>query len=639
MKYADMFQPAANIDSGRRHALDWVEDSYSGHQSYQQIGAGFLSLAFSRRKIALVFVVLCVGLGVLLGRSAYLQLWRGEQYLAMANDNRIRTEYVKAPRGIIYDRAGTVLVQNISGFSLDIIPAQLPTEAGARRAVIEQVAAVAQMSVESVEAAVTSAHEYYFQPVTIKSGIAYEEAMRLKIASADLPGIVLESDMWRAYPLGTTTAHILGYIGKINTEEYESRRSTYLFNDNIGKAGLERTYEQDLRGVHGQKRVEVDSLGRPKKVIAHNEAVSGSDLILALDADLQQEIYRILERRLAQNYNASVIVSDPRTGEIIALVDYPSYDNNLFTGGIGQAVYQALLTNPHRPLFMRSILGEYPSGSTVKIVIAAAALQQGIVDRTTTVLSTGGLYIGPWRFPDWRAGGHGVTNVTKAISDSVNTFFYYVGGGYGDFAGLGIGRLAEAFAKFHLGSPLGIDLPGEQDGFIPTPEWKQAARGEPWYIGDTYHVAIGQGDLLVTPLQVNSYTATIANGGTVYRPRLVHAVVGADGQRREMAPEVLTRQVMDDTYLSIVREGMRQTVTTGSARSLNTLPVEIAGKTGTAQWNSREKNHAWFTSFAPYQDPQYVVTVLVEAGGEGSSIATPIARDIYQYIFSPQAGT
>ena len=294
-----------------------------------------------------------------------------------------------------------------------------------------------------------------------------------------------------------------------------------------------------------------------------------------------------------------------------------------------------MLNDPDRPLYNRSMGGEFPSGSTIKPVISAAALQEGIITESTTFLSNGGLRIDKWFFPDWKAGGHGMTNVRKAIAESVNTFFYIIGGGYEGTTGLGVDRLAKYFKLFGLGSQTGIDLPGEVDGFVPSKEWKETTKKENWYIGDTYHLAIGQGDLNVTPLQVANYTAYFANGGKLLVPHLVKEIRPSGSQVGTPVPVKIIRSgIVNPAYVQIVREGMRQTVVAGSARSLQQVPVPMAGKTGTAQWSTKKDPHAWFTGFAPYDDPTIVITILVEEGKEGSTIAVPIAREVLQWYFA-----
>ncbi|MEK7097236.1 MAG: penicillin-binding transpeptidase domain-containing protein, partial [Patescibacteria group bacterium] len=290
--------------------------------------------------------------------------------------------------------------------------------------------------------------------------------------------------------------------------------------------------------------------------------------------------------------------------------------------------------NPDNPLFNRAVSGEYPSGSTIKPVMAAAAFEEGVITEKTSFLSSGGLRIGEWFFPDWKAGGHGVTNVRKAIAESVNTFFYYIGGGFQDFIGLGIERIVKYEKMFGLGSQTGVDLPGEASGFLPSKEWKEKTKNEKWYIGDTYHVAIGQGDLTATPLQIAMFTGFFANNGKIYRPHFVREILDSkDNPAKEIEEDPIRENFISDYNIKVVREGMRQTVTAGSARSLSLLPVEAAGKTGTAQWSSKKDPHAWFTGFAPYDYPQIVFTILIEEGREGSTVAVPIAKEFLEWYF------
>ena len=331
---------------------------------------------------------------------------------------------------------------------------------------------------------------------------------------------------------------------------------------------------------------------------------------------------------------ASAIVMNPQNGEILSMISLPAYDNNVFARGISQKEYSALISQSDNPLFNRSVSGEYPSGSTIKPVISVAALQEGIITEHTSFLSVGGLRIGKWFFPDWLAGGHGKTNVRKAIAQSVNTFFYYIGGGYENFRGLGVDKIVKYGHLFGLGTQLGVDLAGEASGFLPTREWKEEYKNEPWYIGDTYHLAIGQGDLLVTPLQVAVFTSVFANSGKLYRLHFIKEILTGDDETiRILENEPIRKDFIDSYNIYVVRQGMRQTVTLGSARSMQTVPVEVAGKTGTAQWSTKHENHAWFTGFAPYDNPELVITVLVEEGGEGSSVAVPIAKEFLEWYF------
>ncbi|KKR34761.1 MAG: hypothetical protein UT67_C0007G0010 [Candidatus Magasanikbacteria bacterium GW2011_GWA2_40_10] len=328
---------------------------------------------------------------------------------------------------------------------------------------------------------------------------------------------------------------------------------------------------------------------------------------------------------------AAAIAMDPRDGSILAMVSLPAFNNNEFSGGITQKNYDKYTKNPDNPLFNRAIGGTYPSGSVVKLVVAAAALQEKIITPGTAFLSTGGLQVGDRFFRDWKSGGHGTTNVSKALAWSVNTFFYYVGGGYKNFTGLGVDKIIKYMQFFGIAQKTGIDLTGEASGFAPSKDWKLKTKGETWYVGDTYNLSIGQGDLLVTPLQVAVWTSAVANGGKVVQPHLAfkleepitHNEVLLNFDQREVpvSPE----------NLAVVRQGMRDCVTYGSCQLMKSLPFASGGKTGTAQWNSNKENHAWFTSFAPFDDPKIVVTVLVEEGTEGSVVSEPIARDFLMW--------
>ncbi|MEI6627399.1 MAG: penicillin-binding protein 2 [bacterium] len=622
-----------DIDLKAKSNLAWVESSFnSDGASFHS--SSYLSLSLTKTRAIIFIALLMLALVLLLGKTFYLQIIKGDTYFSQAESNRLRTEYVKANRGIILDRNGKPLVQNVSGFSLFITQAGLPKEQQQRQAVLDKIATVFGLQVSDVEEQIKGADKYYFEPITIKTGIPYEQAMALKIMSADLPGVDLEVDSWRNYLYSKETSHIMGYVGKVNTAEYEKNPGQYLLTDGIGKTGLERYYEQDLKGQHGKKMVEVDALGRERKIVSQVPFVPGSDIQLSIDVDLQEFAYRTLEKRLQGKKTAAIVISNPQNGEILALVDYPSYDNNLFTTGISLADYKALLNDEKKPLFSRSVSGEYPSGSTVKMVMAAAALQEGVVTPQTSFLSTGGIHVGSWTFPDWLAGGHGVTNLYRAIAMSVNTYFYYIGGGYGDFKGLGLERIDKYLRLFGLGERLGIDLPGESKGLVPDEEWKKKTSGEPWYIGDTYHLSIGQGGLLVTPLQVNAYNSTVANGGKLIRPHLVKTIINADGTKKEMPIEVIREGMVDKKNIKFVQDAMRQTVLAGSGRALASLPVTSAGKTGTAQWNSSKAYHAWFNAYAPFENPTFSITVLVEEGGGGDVIAVPIAKDIMNYWFN-----
>ncbi|MFA5413812.1 MAG: penicillin-binding protein 2 [Patescibacteria group bacterium] len=627
--------------------LDWIEESFEVGNSAEAVvgenesGQGmrkeFLGLALNQKRLT-VFLIFIFGiLGILFGRTAYLQIICGEHFREMAEGNRIRTIYTAAERGIIYDRNLNVLVKNVPTFSLYLIPTDFPKDAEEKMSAIENLAKVTNIPPKEIEEKLSGASSYSYSPTMLRENIDYEEAIRLKIESSFLSGIDLKLESRREYLNGEnfsteSMSHILGYVGKVNQKDLEQHED-YNSTDFIGKTGLELFYEELLRGENGKRQVEVDALGKEKSVIAKEDPVRGENITLTLDIDVQKKMEQIIKKHLtaAKKSRAAAIVIDPENGEILAMVSLPAFDNNLFAKGISSEEYGALRDDPNYPFLNRAVMGEYPSGSTIKPVIASAALEEGIINRNTSFLSVGGLRVSSWFFPDWLAGGHGLTNVTKAIADSVNTFFYIIGGGYDNFEGLGVARIVEYAKLFGFGEKLGVDLPNEAEGFLPTEEWKEKTKNEQWYIGDTYHLAIGQGDLLVTPLQIAVSTTVFANGGALYRPHFLKTV----GSEKASAENYLIREnFISKENIDIIRAGMRQTVTSGSAKKLLDLPVTSAGKTGTAQWSTTKSPHAWFTAFAPFQNPEISVTVLVEEGEEGSRITLDIAREFMMWYFS-----
>ncbi|HBU27504.1 TPA: penicillin-binding protein 2, partial [Candidatus Uhrbacteria bacterium] len=572
---------------------------------------------------------------VLLGRSAQLQIWQGNAFYTLAEGNRIREEVIPADRGRILDRAGTVLVQNIPAFSLWVSRDAL-LDQDAYVQLVDRLAALLEGDARDLHDQLLTSSSLG-EEILITHNMPTAAALEVLASPEQYPQVRVEAGVRRydSSAASKTLSALLGYTGAMNEREYEEySESGYKQNELIGKIGIEESYEQVLRGFPGERRVEVDAVGRPQSILEKRDAVDGATLMLHIDAALQSMIEEklvTLQRELGI-LNASVIVMDPRDGGVRALVSYPGFDSNLFMDKIDAEQYRSLLEDPARPLFSRAISGQYPSGSTFKPIVAAAALDAEVITEHTTLLSNGGIRIGQFYFPDWKAGGHGMTNVRKALADSVNTFFYMIGGGYLDFEGLGLDRMMTVASSFGLGKPLGIDVPHEASGFLPSALWKNEVKNEPWYIGDTYHVAIGQGDILVTPLQVAAYTSAFANGGTLYTPQVVDRYE-SQGKMQDVAPRILSEHTASPEAIEIVREGLRQTVTEGSGKRLNTLPIPVAGKTGTAQWHNEKENHAWFTGFAPYDNPELVVTILIEEGGEGSTVAVPLAYTIFDWWF------
>lgn len=627
--------------------LDWVEENIGiGDSGEIGNGAGegrregakeFIGLAVSQKRLA-VFLIFIFGiLGILFAKTAYIQIIRGSHYREMAEGNRIRTVFTAAERGIVYDRNLKPLVKNVPTFSLYLIPADFPKDDEARTAAVEHLAEVIRVEPGEIEKKLDEVSPYSYAPVLLRGNIDYEEAIRLKIESVFLSGVDLQLESRREYSKGDgdsveSLSHVLGYVGKVNKEDLE-QNDNYNSADFIGKTGLELFCEELLRGRNGKKQIEVDAMGKEKSVIAKEDPARGKNITLTLDVDLQQKLEEIINKNLkaARKSRAAAIVLNPNNGQILSLVSLPAFDNNLFAKGISTSDYEALINNRNNPLFNRAVMGEYPSGSTIKPVIASAALEEGIINGNTSFLSTGGLRVSSWFFPDWLGGGHGWTNVTKAIADSVNSFFYIIGGGYDNFEGLGVARIVEYAKLFGFGERSGIDLPYEADGFLPSEEWKEKTKGEQWYIGDTYHLAIGQGDILVTPLQIAAATSVFANGGSLYRPHLLGAVESVEPSKDD---DLIRKDFISKKNIDIVRAGMRQAVLSGSSKKLLNLPVTSGAKTGTAQWSEKKSPHAWFTAFAPFENPEIEITVLVEEGEEGSRISLDIADEFLQWYFN-----
>ncbi len=616
---------------------DWGGKQIDDNHKNRRIGT-----SVKNRTLQIAFLIMVLGLIAVAARAAHIQVIEGRYYAELAEGNRSRIEWVPTERGVMFDRNGNPVVGNAPRFTVTVTPADLPRDPAERRLAIGRISEMLSMNPRDIEDHLATYSQTSTVAVPVAENVSHEQAVLTDIASIRWPAIQLVKGIRREYYLTETSrsmSHILGFEGSVSEEDLEN--SDYLPTDLIGRTGLERSYESVLRGTHGRRRIEVDALGSRKTVIAEESGVPGKNLILCIDSELQEKAEEVLLGALEKldKNRGSVVIMDPNTGEVLAMVSLPSFDNNLFARGISTEEYQAMAEDENNPLFPRAIGASLPSGSTFKLVVAAAALSEGIVTPRTTFLSSGGIAVGRWFFPDWKAGGHGLTNLYKAISESVNTYFYIIGGGYEEHDGLGMTKIIEYARRFGLGATNGIDLPGEGGGFLPSKEWKLETKGERWYDGDTYHLAIGQGDILVTPLQIATMTAAFANGGKLIQPHVVNAVITQNGERIDMPVNVINDSVVDSEYIHHVRQGMRDSVLYGSSRSLSLLPVSAAGKTGTAQWSSTKDTHAWFTSFAPFEEPEIVVTVSIEEGGEGSVAAAPVARDIMAWYFGEDEGS
>lgn len=636
------------------------------HDSPPEIRLSKWRLAGLRALIILAFALLTTQLW-------RLQVVQGESYRQQADYNRLRVVSVPASRGIIYDRQRTLLARNIPSFTISIVPADLPssrvgvtsspmgTTLPTDDEVYGRLASLLQMDKGQIKSLVDSSRGAPFQPVVIRGSVERDTAFIVEEEQPSLPGVVVQTEAVRQYLEGPLLAHILGYVNRISAEEYAVQPGQYDLNANVGKTGVELTFEEELRGTRGKKQVEVDAAGREVRVFpgAVISPTAGHNLILSLDLGLQRKAQEALSEGLAKAGVKSgvVVILNPQTGEILALVSLPSYDNNLFAGAIKAEDLDRLIGDPLRPLLNRATMVAYPPGSTFKMVTASAGLQEGVINRNSQVTCTGSLVIPDkyspdtkWVFPCWLPQGHGSVNVIEALAQSCDVFFYEVSGGFESLAGLDPGadsaRLGKYARAFGLGARTGIALPGETTGLVPSNAWKMAQpwnkTGVPWVTGDTYNMGIGQSFLLVTPLQLANVVAAVANGGTLYEPQIVRQVVDADGTVvQPFVPRVIRNVPVDKAQLELVREGMRAAVTRGTARAIN-LPeqyVQAAGKTGTAEYGEADAQghkpaHAWFAAFAPVDNPRIAMVVFVEGGSNGALVSVPIANQIMRYYFN-----
>ncbi len=625
--------------------LDWEESALDAGSPVEGFAESNLEPRSTRPLRWLYFGLIAAGI-ILIGQLFNLQVLQGRRLFNLAEGNRLRVQTILAPRGQITDRTGSVLVRNTASFSLVVTPVDLPkTNLDSE---LTQLAQLLHFDEALLREKLANYDARSFQPILLKQDLTSQDSILFETHAAEFPGFAVNSIPIRDYPTPQPFSHVLGYAGIISDPEYQALAAAgYEANDFVGKAGIEQSYEQYLRGTNGQRQVEVDASGHPVKVLGSIEPQPGNVVQLNINAGLQQALYNSFVKNSPRVKGAAVAMN-PKTGEILALLSLPGFDNNLFAHGITQTDYDKLTKDPFLPLFNRSIAGTYPPGSTSKLMGATAALQEGVVTANTIIIDRGAIVVPnqfhpeqSFRFNGWKPAGLGPMTVRSAIAQSSDIYFYTVAGGQAGtgISGLGADKLAEYYRKFGLGNTLGIDLQGEKSGLVPDPAWKaEYFKDDPilsqWYLGDTYHIGIGQGDMLVTPLQVAEWTAIIANGGVGYKPVLLKQVMDQQGKLlyKTSAQEII-KDIARPEVIKLVQEGMRQAVTEGTSRLLNTLPIAVAGKTGTSQFDGADlsRTHAWFTSYGPYEDPQLVITVLVEAGGEGHAAAAPIAKDGYDW--------
>jgi penicillin-binding protein 2 len=631
--------------------------------------------------IRLFGIVIVIAFIVLAYNLYLIQVVQGDEYTRAAEENRIRLVRTEAARGVIYDANGKIIVRNEPQFNVSIVPADLPEDK--QDEILKTLSLMIDAPLETVIEAestdpigsIPSDVSRTFisptrkpgllelvnqgrnidplTPVLVKTNIPRIIAFQLQERTSDYPGVRVSIAPVRTYPEKELASHVLGYLGAISAEaftEYEKRG--YDQNDLVGASGLEAAYEDQLRGRAGTELAIVDANGNIIRATEQEAPVPGNNLILSLDMELQKAAEDALKKGMEKRKlkQGVAIAMNPNNGEILAMVSLPTYDNNLFARGIRPTDFSALNQDKDRPLVNHAISGLYPPGSVYKLSSAAGALQEGVIDNRDTIFCSGIMYLPNRFFPDdpklaqpfycWFRQGHGALNVVDGIAHSSDIFFYKLDGGFTDFTTpLGQALASEYMRLFGYGTASGIDLPGESDGLVPDPKWKQRNLNEQWTTGDTYNMAIGQGFVLSTPLQVLNMTATVANGGTLYRPRFARAIVNASGTvTNTIEPQVVRKLPIDPENIRLVQEGMRAAITRGTSWKANLQDIQVAGKTGTAEYFGPKKGgrlptHAWFTAYAPYDKPEIAVVVFVNDGGEGSEMAAPIAADILRAYF------
>lgn len=544
----------------------------------------------------------------------YLQILRWPLYHNLSQKNHIRLIPFQGLRGTIYDRNGLAIVENRLSFDVVIIPQEVE-EADRTYGRLAQVLGISQGRIESL---VKKGYFAPFAPITIASDINKDTAFRLEEMKQELPGVLVQSKALRWYVYGERTSHLIGYLSLINSEELERLRDYgYSISDLVGRSGVERLYDGYLKGKDGGMQVEVDAAGRLVKVLGNKNPTKGRDITLTVDAKLQAYTADCLA-----GYKGAAIVMDPNNGDILAFASSPMFDSNIFIDPNENDVAVELVRAGSRPLLNRAINGQYPPGSTFKLVVATAALETKKITPHTTFVCAGKYMVGNAEFDCWKEGGHGPQDLEQAITHSCNIYFYNVG------RKTGADIIAEYAQRFGLGKPTGIDLVGESSGLVPSPAWKRAKKNENWYEGETVNFAIGQGHLLVTPLQMARVVSVFANEGSLPRPHLIKKI----GDTEVSLPKPKAVNVSKNT-LDLIRSAMRQVVDSdeGTGQRARVDGVAVAAKTGTAQ-NPQGEAHAWFVGYAPADKPKVSMVIIIEHGGAGGYIAAEMAKKILEFM-------
>ncbi len=560
---------------------------------------------------------------LILGRSFDLQIIKGASFFGSAQGNRMRVVVDHAPRGAVFDRNGNVLAENIPGYRLVLDSSLVARDK--RSDLIDRLSKILGEKLDKKK--IFDSKE---SQITLKTDLSNEKALSVQAQENDLPGVSLEISPIRSYPEKDLTSHIIGYTSQADKDDLAKKIAIpYGLGDQVGKFGVEQGLESVLRGVNGYKLISTDASGRKSGEVYESKSIPGRSVYLSIDLDLQRVVKDSLQKWMSTKgaRGGSAVALDPNTGQILAMVSLPSFDNNLFAKGISESDYSRLISDPSKRLLNRSISASYPPGSTFKMVTSVAGLESGAINPDTKIDDPGFINLGGIIFNNWYWTDHhkteGSINVARALARSTDTFFYQVGERTGE-------KAIQSWAQtFGLGKKTGVNIPGEEAGLVPTEKWKREVKGEPWYPGDTLNISIGQGDLLATPMQMSLVTVVFANGGKLLTPTLL----------RDSSPQVVKQNFLKKDTIDIVRDGLYQdTIGDGNVGWLfGNFKIQTAGKTGSAE-SGNGAPHAWYTAFAPFNPPaggpRLVVTVQVEDAGHGSEISAPAVKDIFSWFFS-----
>ncbi len=574
----------------------------------------------TEKKMNVLFGIVSLAFFGVFLKLFYLQILNYPYYRGLSDSNSLRLITARAPRGIITDRNGEILATNVPSYSLYVVPADLK----AYGSTMVRLSQILDEPLSSLEMTVESRRKRRkFEPIRLQAHLDETLIAQIEENRARLPGVYIQMEPERYYPHGELASHILGYIGEISEEDLTRlRESGYSVGAVVGKKGIERVYDQVLRGEDGGVQIEVDASGVQRRTLAYKKPIQGQTLQLTIDWKIQE-----LAENLLNDQIGSIVVTNPKTGEILAMVSHPNFDPNEFVSGISYKDWNKLLKDKNHPLENRPIQGQYPPGSIFKPITALAALEEGVIDFKKVFLCKGIFWYKTTPYRCWRTSGHGWVNLERAIIESCDVFFYQLS------LLVKVDKISDMAKEMGLGSKSKVDLDSEATGLVPSPQWKEATQHQPWFPGNTIQMSFGQGYLLTTPLQMLDVTSGWAMNGMIYKPHLLYKVVDQNTGRAvfEKQPEVLRSAKLDQKSLDFIKATMEKVVSSsvGTGKRARIKDVRVAGKTGSAE-NPHGADHAWFTAYAPAEDPKVAVIVMVENGGEGGVVSAPIAKRVME---------